>query len=308
MKILFTGGSSFTGYWFIRELASQGHEIVAVFQRELHEYTDLRRRRVDALAEHCHPVFGHSFGDDRFLELLQEQSFDLLCCHGAEVTNYNRPEFDLVAAVTRNTYRLPNVLDRLTDAGCNRVVLTGSVFENDEGAGSAELGAFSPYGLSKGFTWQTFRYHAHARSMALGKFVIANPFGPYEERRFTHYLMKCWSEQTTASVNTPNYVRDNIHVSLLAKTYARFVASHWDGIFRINPSGYIETQGGFTHRFASQMRQRLNWKCDFVLKNQTEFSEPRVRINTNYCEPDKLNWNEATAWDELAAYYAELLG
>ena len=25
MKILFTGGSSFTGYWFIRELTATGH-------------------------------------------------------------------------------------------------------------------------------------------------------------------------------------------------------------------------------------------------------------------------------------------
>jgi hypothetical protein len=26
--ILFTGGSSFTGYWFIKELASAGHEFL----------------------------------------------------------------------------------------------------------------------------------------------------------------------------------------------------------------------------------------------------------------------------------------
>ena len=62
--------------------------------------------------------------------------------------------------------------------GCNKILLTGSVFENDEGAGSRDLRAFSPYGLSKGFTWQLFRYHAQIRSMTLGKFVIPNPFGP----------------------------------------------------------------------------------------------------------------------------------
>ena len=33
MKILFTGGSSFTGMWFIRELAAAGHEVTAVFRR-----------------------------------------------------------------------------------------------------------------------------------------------------------------------------------------------------------------------------------------------------------------------------------
>jgi len=33
MKILFTGGSSFTGYWFIKELVAAGHEVVAAFRR-----------------------------------------------------------------------------------------------------------------------------------------------------------------------------------------------------------------------------------------------------------------------------------
>jgi UDP-glucose 4-epimerase len=29
MRILFTGASSFTGYWFVRELVAAGHEVVA---------------------------------------------------------------------------------------------------------------------------------------------------------------------------------------------------------------------------------------------------------------------------------------
>lgn len=308
MKILFTGSSSFTGYWFIKELASRGHDVVAVFRRGPDEYTDdLRRRRIDALASICRPVFCTSFGDDHFVELIKERSLDLLCCHGAEVTNYNKPEFDVMTAVVNNTYRLPNVLDALASAGCNKILLTGSVFENDEGAGSTDLRAFSPYGLSKAFTWQIFRYYAQVRSITLGKFVIPNPFGPYEERRFTHYLMKCWSDGTIPTVNTPGYVRDNIHVSLLAKNYAHFAATLRDGISRLNPSGYVELQGAFTQRFATQMRQRLNWNCEFALKTQTEYLEPRVRINTEYFDARMLNWSEATAWDELAAYYAELM-
>ena len=47
MKIFFTGGSSFTGFWFIKELTSAGHEVVAVFQREQDGYHDkLRVSRV----------------------------------------------------------------------------------------------------------------------------------------------------------------------------------------------------------------------------------------------------------------------
>jgi UDP-glucose 4-epimerase len=187
MKILFTGGSSFTGYWFIKELASAGHEVVAAFRRRPDEYPDdLRRRRVSALTAICRPVFSTSFGDDHFFELIHEGNWDLFCNHGADVSNYKSPDFDVAGAVANNTHGLPRVLDSLKNAGCTRIVLTGSVFENDEGAGSKDLRAFSPYGLSKALTWQMFRYYAQLRQMPLGKFVIPNPFGPYEEPRFTH--------------------------------------------------------------------------------------------------------------------------
>jgi UDP-glucose 4-epimerase len=32
MRILLTGASSFTGYWFVRELAAAGHHVVAAFR------------------------------------------------------------------------------------------------------------------------------------------------------------------------------------------------------------------------------------------------------------------------------------
>ena len=87
MKVLFTGGSSFTGYWFIKELASAGHEVVATFGRKFEQYPDdLRRKRIALLTEVCRPVFDTSFGDDRFLTLINEGNWDLLCHHGAETT------------------------------------------------------------------------------------------------------------------------------------------------------------------------------------------------------------------------------
>ena len=307
MKILFTGGSSFTGHWFVRELVSAGHEVVALFRRRPQEYSDPpRRERVEVMTDICHPVFGVSFGDDGFLQLIKESNWDLLCHHAADVTDYKSPNFNATAAAENNTHRLPLVLQHLEDAGCSRIVLTGSVFENDEGTGSAPLSAFSPYGLSKGLTWQMFRYYAQAHQISLGKFVIPNPFGPYEEPKFTHYLIKNWFAGAKPSVNTPSYVRDNIHVSLLAKVYVRFSETLADGISRINPSGYVEQQGSFAHRLANEMRERFGLKCEFVLKAQSDFSEPLIRINTDVADDGTLNWSEKIAWDELAEYYEQL--
>jgi UDP-glucose 4-epimerase len=308
MKILFTGGSSFTGYWFVKQLAAAGHELFVLFRRQPNEYPDeLRRKRVAALGDLCHPVFGVSFGDDGFLRLIKENSWDLLCHHGADATNYRSPDFDITAAVENNIHRLPIVLDLLKQSGCSKVVLTGSVFENDEGAGLRSLEAFSPYGLSKGLTWQIFRYYAKSRHIDLGKFVIPNPFGPYEEPRFTHYLLKTWFAGAEAVVNTPSYVRDNIHVSQLAKVYSHFVATLADGTSRINPSGYVESQGAFAYRVANEMKERLGLKCELLLKEQNEFPEPRIRINCDIVDNNISGWSEKKAWDELADYYAQLM-
>ncbi|HEY8747492.1 MAG TPA: NAD-dependent epimerase/dehydratase family protein, partial [Tepidisphaeraceae bacterium] len=184
---------------------------------------------------------------------------------------------------------------------------TGSVFENDEGAGSEGLGAFSPYGLSKGLTYQMVRHYAGAAGLGLGKFVIPNPFGPLEEPRFTAYLVKNWYAGKTPSVETPAYVRDNIHVALMAKAYAGFVGkAPAEGVARCSPSGYVESQGAFALRFAREMMGRLALPCNVELKVQTKFAEPRVRINTEPAEAMVSGWNEAGAWDAVGEYYRKV--
>jgi nucleoside-diphosphate-sugar epimerase len=306
MRILFTGGSSFTGYWFIQELVRAGHEVTAVFRRRVEEYADVRARRVAGLLKISRPVFECSFGDDRFLHVIRDEPhWDLICQHAAEAANYKSPDFDVAAALRSNTRNLAAVLDALRAKDCARVLLTGSVFEPGEGAGSDGLPAFSPYGLSKGLTADVFRYYTRMRGMRMGKFVIPNPFGPYEEPRFTTYLARSWLNGETPCVNTPEYVRDNVHVSLLARGYARFAQSlgAQPGYEKINPGQYIEPQAAFAGRFATELARRLGIACPLELRRQSDFLEPRIRINTDTLNPVVLDWTEDSAWDELAEYY-----
>ena len=308
MKVLFTGGSSFTGFWFIRELAAAGHDVTAIFRKRPDEYSDaVRCQRVVLASEASRPICGCSFGDERFLALIAEGGWDLLCHHGADVNNYKSPDFDAVAALRNNTCNLPLVLEALRNVGCRRLLLTGSVFESGEGAGSEGLPDFSPYALSKSLTAQAFGYYCARARIGLGKFVIPNPFGPFEEPKFTGYLMKGWLAGVTPACSSPAYVRDNIHVSLLAKVYARFAVEFpASGFTRINPSGYAESQGAFTLRLAQEMRPRLKLSCPVELKKQIDFAEPRVRINTDLPDADALGWDESAAWDEMARYYEHI--
>ena len=100
MRVLFTGASSFTGYWFVQELARAGHEITAAFRRRADEYADIRAARVARLAGLCRCAFGSSFGDEAFLRLIHEgQPWNVLCHHAADVANYKSDDFDPLAAL-----------------------------------------------------------------------------------------------------------------------------------------------------------------------------------------------------------------
>lgn len=304
MKILFTGSSSFSGYWFIKTLAEKGHDVYSIFTRKyIDDYSETRKLRVQKVVDISTPVWGCSFGDEQFLSLIDNE-FDVLCHHAADVTNYKSDDFDFINAVQNNTNAIKKVFEKLKKTSCKSVILTGSVFEQNEGTGSFR--AFSPYGLSKGLTADIFRYHAEINDVKLGKFVIPNPIGPFEEFRFTSFLMKQWKNKEIPSVKTPKYVRDNIHVSLLAETYNYFVSQVANNakIFqKINPSGYIGTQGEFTKIFSEEMQKRTGLACEFTLNDQKEFTEPRIRVNYHKADEIIGDWDEQKAWDEMANYY-----
>jgi nucleoside-diphosphate-sugar epimerase len=235
----------------------------------------------------------------------ESDRWDVLCHHAAHVRDYKSADFDYTAALSANTLGLPLVLSSLEQRRCSLVCITGTVFEGGEGAGSQGVPAFSPYGLSKELTHRAFEYYCYKFRMRLAKFVISNPFGPFEDPRFTAYLINTWSKHRIAEVRTPEYVRDNIHVGLLAAAYRQFVDSlpNSTGNAKLNPSGYIESQGRFAERFAEAMRPRLRLDCTLALLAQTSFDEPRVRVNTEPAAMLVPSWSEDAAWDELADYY-----
>lgn len=309
MNIVLTGGTSFTGYWFAARLVAAGHRVWATLTRDVAAYEGLRRIRVNRLATIADIVENSPFGSPPFLELLAHNDIDVLCHHASNTKGYRSIDFDALAAVRDDTLNLKHVLR----VGCSRrlraVVLTGTVFEAHEGVGSPPLRAFSPYGLSKVLTYETFRFWCHHVGIALAKFVIPNPFGPWEEPRFTDYLVRSWSRGEIAVVNTPSYVRDNIHVSLLAAAYVNLIGrlAELPIVSRFGPSGYVETQGSFARRFATEIGSRLQLETRLQLVEQTEFPEPPMRINTDFLANfSQLGWNESGAWDSLADYYREI--
>ncbi len=310
MRILFTGASSFTGRAFVHQLVSEGHDVTATFTKNgLHEYTGLRQTRVNFTLNESTAIFGLRFGDAKFIKLLKKNNFDLFCHHGADVTNYKSESFNFSKALSTNTKNVVEIL-KILKSTCTKLILTGSIFEGHEGIGDNCDNAFSAYGLSKQFTFQVFKHFCMNYDIPVAKFVIPNPFGPFEEFRFTSFLVKSWNKGETPVIKTPDYIRDNIHISLLSEAYVKFCNEFASGsslISKLNPSGYIESQANFTQRFSKQISSRLRMECPFELSVQTEFIEPIIRINYEPALQYISKWNEVEAWDELADYYEKYL-
>jgi UDP-glucose 4-epimerase len=310
MRVLLTGATSFTGYWFTEALLVAGHHVVAPLRGGLDSGSDSRRaRRLQSLKGVAELIPDCAFGSPRFLDMIGGRDFDVLCHHASEVGDYRNPDFDIAGAVGRNTLNLRAVLNSMCKRGLRGVVLTGSFFEHNEGAGSQPLAAFSAYGVSKGATAAVVRFRCHEIGMHYGKFVIPHPFGPLEQPRLGTYLAKTWRSGGVAQISTPAYVRDNIHVSLLAASYARFVNETENAplIRKLNPSGYVETQGAFIERLAREVSARLGIECRVQLMIQKDFPEPLVRINTEPAAHYAQDWSEPLAWEEYARWFREVL-
>ncbi len=295
-RALFTGASSFTGFYFVRALQERGYEVITPLKGSFEAYGGEREKRVSLLSQ---PVFSSPFGSDRFLQVIEEKGpFSLFCHHAAEVTDYKSDGFDFYSALQNNTYQAGRVCEALQNKGSPSIIVTGSVFEANEGQGTFPLRAFSPYALSKGLSYEVFCFFAEKQRLQLSKFVIANPFGPGEDKGLTKYLVDSWRKREVAVIKTPEYIRDHVPVSLLAEAYAYFAEN---GGGKLSPSYYPESVGNFVARMAREFRKRTSLPCDYILEKQKDFQEPLERINTTNIGDLPLDWDLERFWREYAA-------
>ena len=306
MRILLTGASSFSGLWLVRALVAAGAEVAAVARGHPDGYDALRRLRIERVARLARTRFGAAFGDAGFLELIEEaEPFDVLCLHHAEVGDFRRHDYDALAAARANTKNIERVLDRLRRRGLRRVVLTGSVFEADEGDGDRPLEAVGAYGLAKTVTASLVRHAAAACGIELFKITLPSPFGAFQAGGLADHLLRAWQTGEVPILRHPERVRDFVPIELFAAHYAAVALGRMPAAGgRANPSGHVESCAAFADRLAREMRPRLGKACRFAVADPPwTDGEPRCRFNTEPLPQLFDRTLHGRSWDRLALHY-----
>ena len=210
-------------------------------------------------------------------------------------------DYEFEAAFANNTRSMRQVCIALASKSCQKVIVSGSIFEEGD-----EL--FSPHGLVKRMTAETTTFYGNQSGMHVSKFVIPNPFGPLDNPKLIDYLCREWYAGRTPQIRTPLYVRDNIPVDLLAHGFVYWVEEcpNTVGTSAFTPSGYISSMGEFVDKVAAEMRPRLGLACAVEMGSQTDFSQPMVLVNDTPLQHMFSEWNETEFWDLLAEHQLNL--
>jgi UDP-glucose 4-epimerase len=307
-RVLLTGVSSFTGYWFAKVLSEYGYSICCPLPREERQYEGLKKERLDSLPQEVEVVYDSPFGSSGFLGLLDSR-IDALCLHGSYVSGYNQSDFSASEAIRQNLYNAEAVLAKAKTSGCSRVIWTSSVFEDAVELDDSKLGTYPVwyrYALSKKLSGLAFRSLCFESDIGFSRFVITNPFGPLEDPKLCRLMANAVIQQKVFEVRTPHYVRDMIHVRHLAEAYIhllRLLISGQD-CPELRPGEYSGNLGDFAQIFVSEISKRLGKPCRVERSDSMVFNEPLSLINETHVSSLVKVYDPNDRWDELAAFYS----
>ena len=292
MKFLVTGASSFSGSYFVREILNQGHEVFAL-NINRNQSNELRRSRLLELAE-ASPKFNALNLDE--LNALKGEIFDFLLLHGSYMEGRRGDSFDIEKAIEETT-NVSKLIQNKTNF--NYIIHTGTFSEPNESIFDNPK-SFNAYSTSKSLI-----YEAHKsifRNLPVHKYVMPNPFGNKQNNNIFSAAYTEWKLGNHFFLKNPWVVRDFVPVDLLAKDYYEFITiihdTTKDSLKTRHPSLYVESLASMLERFAFELKLQSNLECEIV-KNQIVSSnsgEPRIRINFDFIDYKKFNWNQQAWW------------
>jgi len=296
-RILFTGLSSFTGYWFTKKLAEKGHKVVGCLAKNMSDYNSDQKERLNQANSNVRMEQTGSFGSENFLQIISDLKPEIFCFHHALVTGYKSPSFNVNKSIENNLNNYQEVIKRLTESGCKQIIMTRSIFEKGLGKTDVESD-ISAYGQSKRKTFEMFS-QAVPKDIKLKSFVICNPVGRFEGNNLTSYLIKCWIEGKPASLMQPKLVRDFVPIDLLSNSYAQFIDANERVII---PSHLPVSNYEYAQKIGNVIIKLKNIQTPIETTNEKyDQNEAYVRIGIDKVDFTK-KYQEEFFWEEFVTH------
>ena len=301
-KILLTGVSSFTGYWFAKILSENGYHVCCPLPGGDEAYDGIKKNRLESLPHSVRLVYSCPFGSNQFIELL-ESRFDILCHHASYVKNYQNKDFKLTEAISLDTKFAEKIFEKLASLGCKGIIWTSSVFEDSipENEKSSNIRpSWYRYALSKKLSGIILNNLSRDFSLQFSKFVITNPFGPLEDRKFNRLILEAAKTKIDFEVRTPNYIRDMIHVRHLALAYkiAADKIMENDNCSELRPYEYTGTLHYLADYFMSEIKLKISTPSKVINNNLIYSDEPLSLTNDIHVSKIIEDYDPCACWDE----------
>ena len=276
-KILFTGLSSFTGFYFVNHLSKyKNNKIFCTLSNKKRGYAFLKKKRINLISKkkNVNLIFNVRFGDKKFIDLVNKKRFDILCFHHAHTKNYNNDKkFKLKKSLNKNLNNIDELFKFIKSK--SKIIITNTIFQKIP---SRNYKPINNYGISKSISYEKIKNLCKIHNINYKSFFIPNPWGIYEEKKLHYYLFKNWLKNKEAIVKFPNYVRDNIHIEKLSKAYLDVVNSR-SKKKEYFPSGYCSSNKVFIEALKKEFEKFFKIKTRVKYLKKTKNEQPLIRIN-----------------------------
>ena len=224
LVIVFTGGSSFTGYHFIKKLNEYNIKVWVFYsfkRNDIKRFTNIKKFRIKEIIKKNYIIYDAKFGSKVFIKKLKDlKKIDIFCHHHHYTKNYNQQNFELIKSINESTLNIEETLRILKEKKVSRYIYSGSYFSKTNN----QTIDFSKYGLSKRCTFEIAKFFCDKFDINIINFIIPSVFGLYEDKKrlYTSLLLNLFNNKKMV-LNFPKYQRDYIHIDVLSEMYKKSI-------------------------------------------------------------------------------------
>lgn len=249
--VALTAASSFTGMWIANHLAARDFVVHALFTEE--PLSGLKKMRFENLDSRVKKHFGIRSEDATMARWIGKNKPQIWINHHHFMLNFRAPDYDMEMAEKVGIQPLAEIVSALRNSGCQSIIQSGTYFENGEGAQSRDY-LPGPYAKSKERVWE--KLLELRGNLSIGKVVISNPVGPFENfDRLIPNLVRNSVLKQAFHLRTPTSQMDNIPASDLAKAYETAILQSENAADPIvlRPSGRLLTNLDFAEEIVREL-------------------------------------------------------